>query len=124
MNLRGDHTGDKWYDEEVKEEKISGVQHYNFRMSSSKRLTKEQAIALIDLMKNMPKPILIHCRSGSDRTGLASALYVAGVKKGSEFDAELQLSILYGHIPLWFTSAYAMNETFEALEPYLGYFDS
>ena len=121
LNLRGEHVGAKWYDSEVEEAAEAGIEYVNYKMSSKKKLTKKQAISLIETMKSMPKPLLIHCQSGADRTGLASALYVAGVAKQGEFEAELQLSLLYGHVPLWFTKAYAMNNSFEALEPYLGF---
>ncbi|MFD2031462.1 tyrosine-protein phosphatase [Ancylobacter dichloromethanicus] len=49
-------------------------------------------------MKDAKKPILIHCQAGADRSGLASALYLAAIKKNSaEAEAEAQLSIRYGH---------------------------
>ena len=124
LNLRGENTGSKWYDEEVAEAKAAGVTHLDYRMSSKRMLNKENAFELIAIMRDAPKPLLIHCRGGSDRTGLAAAMYVAGVKKGTEEDAELQLSLLYGHIPLWFIGSYAMNRTFEAMEPFFGYTDS
>jgi uncharacterized protein (TIGR01244 family) len=124
INLRGANEKQVWYVREVEAAKASGVQHMDFRMSSHRDLTQDQASALIDMMRNAPKPILIHCRSGSDRTGLAAALYIAAVKKGTEFNSEWQMSLFYGHIGLPYTSAYPMNETFESLEPWLGYFDS
>lgn len=124
INLRGSNEGKPWYNAEVDEAKATGVEHIDFRMSARQELTQAQAGQLIDLMRNAPKPLLIHCRSGSDRTGLATALYVAAIKKGSEFDSEWQLSLAYGHIALPYTAAYAMNKTFEALETWLGYTDS
>jgi len=71
-------------------------------------------------MKGAQKPILIHCREGADRTGLASALYLAAIKKAGEAVAEGQLSIRYGHISLPFIPEYAMDRAFETLEPSLG----
>ena len=124
INLRGENTGAEWYDTEVKEAAQAGVTHLNFRMSSKRELSQEQAAQLIAMMHDAPKPLLIHCRAGSDRTGLASALYVAAVSKGGEEAAERQLWLYYGHLPLFFTSAYAMNRSFENLEAYLGFGDS
>lgn len=124
LNLRGDNTGAPWYDDELAASKALGVEHLDFRMSASHVLKKDEALSLIALMRDAPKPLLIHCRSGADRTGLASALYVAAIAKQAEWRAEKQLWITYGHIPLWFIGAYAMNDTFESLEPYLGFQDS
>ena len=61
---------------------------------------------------------------GYDRTGLASALYVASIAKGGEEAAEGQLSLRFGHVSLPFVPEYAMDQTWESLEPWLGFGDS
>jgi hypothetical protein len=53
-----------------------------------------------------------------------TGLYVAAVVKLGEEAAESQISFWYGHIPLWFSPAYAMTRSFEALEPALGFHGS
>lgn len=121
INLRGENANAPWYQEEVATSKRLGVKHIDFRMKAARELTNEQAMELIEVMRNAPKPLLVHCRAGADRTGLASAIYVAAIAKGSEWDADYQLSLRYGHIPLWFTKAAAMRRTFERLEPVFGY---
>lgn len=121
INLRGENTGSPWYDEEVAAARRLGIRHIDFRMSSKKELTQAEAEQLIELMRTAPKPLLIHCQSGSDRTGLASALYVAAVKRWGEAAAESQLSIRYGHVAAPFARGWAMSTTFEAMEPALGY---
>lgn len=115
INLRGENVGEPWYDEEVKAAANNNIQHIDFRMAAKRHLTKAQVSNLVDIMRSAPKPILIHCRGGSDRTGLASALYLAFISKKSEFQAELQLTPLYGHVIF---RAPAMSETFELVEPY------
>lgn len=124
INLRGENLQKEWYQNEVAEAKAANVEYINFKMKASRELKYEQALELIEVMRNAPKPMLIHCQGGADRTGLAAAFYIAGIKKGTEMEAELQLSILYGHIPFWFAGGYAMNKTFEEMEPHLGYYDS
>lgn len=121
INLRGDNTGRGWYDAEVTEAGRLNVIHVNFGISARRELTGAQAAALIDLMKNAQKPILIHCQAGADRSGLASALYLAAIKKSDEATAKGQLSIRFGHFSLPFIPEYAMDRTFEALEPALGF---
>lgn len=120
INLRGDNTGHHWYDKEITEAKHLDIAHIDFRMSSGKELTQEQAAQLVEIMRDAPKPILIHCQAGADRTGLASALYLAAIAKTNEATAENQMSIIYGHLSFSFARAYAMDRTFEKLEPWLG----
>jgi protein tyrosine/serine phosphatase len=121
VNLRGAYPGDGWYDSEVAAAAALGVGHVDFHMSAKVELDEARAAALIALMRDAPKPALIHCMGGADRTGLAAALYVAAVSGGTEEEAEAQLSPRFGHIPIPFLSpAYAMDRTFERLEPWLG----
>lgn len=121
INLRGENTGSDWYDAEITEARSLGIAHFDFAMSAKRELTQAQAATLIAMMKDAPKPLLIHCQAGADRSGLAAALYLAAVAKQGEEAAEAQLSLYFGHISLPVTGAYAMDRTFEGLEPWLGY---
>lgn len=105
--------------EEPKPAGILGIVHVDFGMSARHELTRAQAFALIALMEKAPKPLLIHCKDGVDRAGLASALYLAVVKKADPKVAEAQLSFRYGHISSPLIPEYAMDRSFEALEPSL-----
>jgi hypothetical protein len=49
---------------------------------------------------------------------------MAAIAKKGEWAAERQLWIHYGHLPLWINESFAMNRTFERMEPYLGFYDS
>lgn len=122
LNLRGDSPGAAWYDDEIRASDNLGIHHYDFGMSASQSLTQSEAEALIALMSKAEKPLLIHCNWGADRTGLASALYLAAIAKSGEDKAESQISLQYGHfsIPV-LSQGYPMDETFEALESWLGF---
>lgn len=124
LNLRGDSSGERWYDNEIAAAKGLNVQHIDFRMSATKELSIEEGRQLMAIMAAAPKPMLIHCKAGADRTGLASAIYVAGVAKEGEMAAESQISLTYGHLSLFFIGAYAMDRTFERLEPMFGFLNS
>nr|WP_200991911.1 dual specificity protein phosphatase family protein [Rhizobium rhizogenes]QCL10606.1 tyrosine phosphatase family protein [Rhizobium rhizogenes] len=117
INLRGTHPGAAWYDEEVTTARTLGIKHIDFGMSASRTISPETAERLVELMASAPKPILIHCRSGSDRSGLAAALYVRKIAGLDEAQAEGQLSFYYGHVGIPAVSAaYAMDRSWEDVE--------
>lgn len=117
VNLRGEDDKAGWYAEEVSAAKRLGLTHLDFRMSASRQLSEAEADRLVTMMRDAPKPILIHCRSGSDRTGLAAGLYSSEISGMSEEIAERQLSLYFGHIGIpVISSAYAMDRTWERLE--------
>jgi protein tyrosine/serine phosphatase len=124
INLRGANPGAGWYQSEMAEAARLGVRVIDFKMKASRDLTPNQAAQLMELMRDAPKPLLIHCQSGVDRTGLAAALFLAGVENGGESAAEWQLSLRFGHVSLPFLSGYAMDRSFERLEPSFGYVGS
>ena len=81
-----------------------------------------EIVRLVALMRDAPKPLLIHCRAGADRSGLAASLYLAAIDGAGEERAEAQLSFRFGHIGIpWLSETYAMDETWEALETWLGF---
>jgi len=117
INLRGKNDGSTWYKDEVSESKALGVNHVDFAMSARETLSMDKAEALVEIMRTSPKPILIHCRSRSDRTGLASAIYLGKIAGVDPETAEKQLSILYGHLSVpVISAAYPMDESWERIE--------
>lgn len=55
-------------------------------------------VALIDLLASLEKPFLIHCKSGADRAGLASALYLLHCEGASIKEAKKMLSWRFMHL--------------------------
>lgn len=119
INLRGPSTS-RWYRDEIATTSKLSVQHVDFRMQASHQLTSEDSARLIALLKDAPKPVLIHCKAGADRTGLASVIYLQQVAGVDEEVAEWQLSPLYGHLGLPFLRAYAMDRSWLNIERVLG----
>ena len=113
INLRGENPTRAWYVEEMKAVKATDVHQVNFALSSGKELTKTQIEQLIALLRDSPRPILVHCQAGADRSGLVSALYELLVAKRSTAEAAAQLSFRYGHFPWLRSSTAAMDRTFE-----------
>lgn len=117
INLRGRNDASEWYRDELATAEQLGVQHVDFGMSARKEMTPGRVAQLIQIMRDAPKPILIHCKSGADRTGLASAIYVSRVAGLDEQTAQNQLSIRFGHLGIpYLSSAYAMDRSWEVIE--------
>ncbi len=103
INLRGTSEGAEWFERESAAAKNHEVNFYTFGLSANHKPTLEDMEVLVEMMRAAPKPLLIHCKSGSDRTGLALALYSYAIQGQSAEEAAKQLSIRYGHFP-WLTS--------------------
>ncbi|WP_281036444.1 MULTISPECIES: dual specificity protein phosphatase family protein [unclassified Rhizobium] len=117
INLRGENESEDWYKDEIKTSRELGLTHINFGMSARQELDMGRVNQLIAIMRDAPKPILIHCKSGADRTGLATALYLGRIANLGEKAAESQLSVRYGHIGIpYLSETYAMDQTWENVE--------
>lgn len=112
INLRGEHVSDPWYDQEIETTRSAGAIHADLALSARRELTEDERQRLLVLLRDAPRPILIHCRSGADRTGLAAALDQYLVAKVPASDAARQLSFRYGHFP-YFNRTAAMDRVFE-----------
>lgn len=121
VNLRGPSPS-PWYEQELATSKQLGIEHVDFRMSAGRDLTIDKAEQLIALLKSAPKPILIHCEGGADRSGLASVLYMQQIAGVQEEKAEQQLwPVLYGHVGIpYVTKAYAMDRSWLEFEKAFG----
>lgn len=117
LNLRGAAPNSGWYKDEMAESARLGLVHADFELSASREVTNEEAMQLIALMRILPKPLLIHCKHGSDRTGLLSALYLAAIKGVDAETANKQLSLYFGHFAVpYLSAAYPMDESWDRLE--------
>lgn len=100
VNLRDAHPGEAWYEEEVAACRALGIEHYDVRLRASARPKDQQIALLLQAFEEAPRPVLIHCKGGADRTGLAAAMWKIVVNRKSKDEARAQLSLVYGHLPL------------------------
>lgn len=112
INLRGENRGSWWYDNETEVTAALGVSHFDVRMSAMRDTDDATVMQLMETMRTAPRPLLIHCESGSDRTGLAAALYERFLKKKAAEVAAGQISFRYGHFPWLGSRAAAMDRTY------------
>ena len=78
-----------------------GVDLINIKLYSSKLPEKEKIFEINEVFKNIKKPFLMHCKSGSDRAGLGSALYFLLVLNTPVAIAQKQLSFKFLHLGGW-----------------------
>jgi hypothetical protein len=100
LNLRGGSFAEPWYADEVRIAREEGVDFYDFPMSATRRPSRRELLVLLDFFERCRYPLLIHCKSGSDRTGLASGLYRMAVRGVGPAEAIEALSLRYGHVGL------------------------
>jgi protein tyrosine phosphatase (PTP) superfamily phosphohydrolase (DUF442 family) len=112
LNLRGEHKESHWYQEEVRIARAFGVRHYDYAIPGTREVSDSDIDQILAIVRDAPKPLLIHCKEGADRTGLIAALYLNQIEKVAALKADEQLSILYGHFPYFWSRTSAMDRTF------------
>ena len=97
INLRGKrHCSSFYLEKEFCE--INKIKIYNFPMSSRDLPEKKQLLNFNKLVNTVEYPCLMHCKSGADRAGIASVLYLIFKKNYSIIKASKQLSFKFLHI--------------------------
>ena len=99
INLNGKDVGEPLYAEETATCRDMGVRHYDLGLSAGKKPSSHEIEKLLKLFRIAPRPVLIHCRAGADRSGLAAALWKVAIDGEPTSVARDQLSIRYGHMP-------------------------
>ncbi len=74
-----------------------GLDFYDMALESRGAPHRDRILRLAEIIRTMRRPALVHCKSGADRAGIASALFVL-IEGGSVAEARRQLSLRFGHI--------------------------
>jgi protein tyrosine/serine phosphatase len=75
-----------------------GLTLVNFTITSRDAPSRDQVLAAKALFENIQYPALLHCKSGADRAGLMSALYMHFRQGKAIAEALDQLSLRYLHL--------------------------
>ncbi len=75
INLRGPMSHDPRYVDEVALAQEHNITHIDMPLSAYAYYDVNASMKLLELMRNAPKPLLIHCEGGADRSALADALW-------------------------------------------------
>jgi protein tyrosine phosphatase (PTP) superfamily phosphohydrolase (DUF442 family) len=99
VNLRGTTPEERWYRKEIAACDRLGLEHRDFLFPNIRSdwpqtdLTRE----LVRYLETAPRPVLIHCRAGGDRTGWVSGI-VRALEGDPLPDVRSELSLARGHL--------------------------
>jgi protein tyrosine/serine phosphatase len=96
INLRGESSHDFLVGERRVTDEM-GVELINIRFSAVNLPTRRWLGELIEALETAEKPILLHCRDGADRSGVASVLAAMAVGNERLDEAWTELSWYYMH---------------------------
>jgi hypothetical protein len=108
INLRGGNLQSAWYRDELTVCRNLQVVHADVSMSAKNLPAPDQVAKLVQDFSILPRPMLIHCNAGSDRTGLAGSIYLIESKACLPSDATRELSWHFGHFAIY--PYFEMNE--------------
>ncbi|MDR2337512.1 MAG: hypothetical protein LBE20_02555 [Deltaproteobacteria bacterium] len=78
-----------------------GIVYYHCSMTGSEILSKPKILDLISIYDQLETPVLVHCDSGTHRSGVATSIWL--LNKESAFSDELikkQLALKYGYFKI------------------------
>jgi protein-tyrosine phosphatase len=99
VNLRGVNVH-AWYHEERGVTRRYRVAQVDIPFAAGRVPFVRDLLTLVAAFDDSPRPILVHCSWGADRTGLASALFLLLQPNRSLAEARRQLGLCYGSVCL------------------------
>jgi protein tyrosine phosphatase (PTP) superfamily phosphohydrolase (DUF442 family) len=90
----------------------AGLSFHNLVLRSRTLPSRDEIRAVARLFETVERPVLLHCQSGADRAGFASALYLMLAEGRPVAEARRQLALRHGH--LRFGRAGVMDAFFDA----------
>lgn len=113
VNLRGAQESRRWYRREKAFSLSRGIVHMDFDLSAIKTIPVQELDRILESMRRAPKPILIHCYAGADRTGLIAALWrLAEDRDHPSLALGRQLCWMRGHFSTLHVGTNAMVRSF------------
>ena len=93
INLRGANENFRWWRSEKRVTADRGIAHFDTMLNSRRLPTRQMLLDILSAFDAAPKPLLLKCSGGQDRSSFAAALYVLHRKGWSAFaEAEKQFA--------------------------------
>jgi protein tyrosine/serine phosphatase len=103
LNLRGGSPADGFHREELRVAKAKSVRFFELPLSAVERPKRRDLLRMMDIFDQCEYPLLIHCKKGADRTGLACAVYRLSQLGEPPERALDSFSLSHAHIPFFGT---------------------
>jgi undecaprenyl-diphosphatase len=97
INLRGKHPDQQWWVDEKASADRNNVVLLDIATSADTLTSKKSIRAILDAFDHAPRPLLVHCRAGVDRTGEVAALWAMDQQGKSNAQALDELSLWHRH---------------------------
>jgi protein tyrosine/serine phosphatase len=96
VNLRGTPRQSHYLFEEESCAAL-GLAMVNLHLHARRAAPRSEILNLIETFRSAEKPLLMHCKSGADRAGLAAAIYLIAIDGRSVAEARRHLGPRYVH---------------------------
>lgn len=97
INLRGYWPKEEWYQDELRAVEALGLNYYEVPLLTHRLTAMQNLRKLIQIFDECPKPVLLHCKQGADRTALAAAVYLLLYEDKTPQQALAAYRLKYGH---------------------------
>ena len=97
LNLRGEDTFSFYLFERETCEEL-GLKLIDLKIYARHLVSREQFMKLFDVFDRIEKPFVLHCKSGADRAGIVSALWLLDQEGATIAHAKSMLSLKYAHL--------------------------
>lgn len=97
VNLRGSSRHSHGRFEQSACERL-GLELITVKLRARNLVDRDRLLLLLDLFERLERPFIMHCKSGADRAGLASALYLLHIEGVDIAEARRQLSLRFAHV--------------------------
>lgn len=98
VNLRGAARKSPYFLFEEECTERLGMTRYDISFGARAAPTVKALLRLLDIFRQIEKPFLLHCKSGADRAGLASAIYLHAIAGRPISEARKMLSVRFLHL--------------------------
>src|SRR4051812_47473852 len=122
VNLRGYCPDFDWYRDECRATHDANISQEDITLSAIRLPSPTEVRRLLEVLEHSEYPILLHCRQGVDRTGLASVMVKLLEPGMSLAAAERQLGLAFGYVP--YNGTENMRRFFDLYRDWLARLDS
>ncbi len=99
LNLRGERGGSAWLREERSVTAARGVELHTVRLSAKQMPPTPRLREIVRVLDTAPRPLLLHCKGGVERSGLVGAVAVL-LHDGDLAQARAQFARSKGYIQI------------------------